>query len=80
MATQKQKEKALERAASAQTRYWDALHALEAALGFDIEDGGPALEDCTVEYLEQEQDELERLRASVQLEVEQFEAKREAAE
>jgi hypothetical protein len=52
MATLKQKEKALERAAKAQTRYWDALRALEQTLGFDIGDGGPELEQCTVEYLE----------------------------
>lgn len=54
MATQRQKEKALERAAKAQIRYWDALHALEAVLDAELDDVGPALEDCTVEYLEHE--------------------------
>jgi len=65
MATQKQKEKALERAAKAQTRYWDALHALEDALGFDIDASELGeLGAYTVEDLEQEQDEEDAVNHS----------------
>ena len=58
MWTQKQKEKALERAAKAQTRYWNALANLECALGFDIDDPGE-LAGCTVEQLEAQNQEAE---------------------
>lgn len=60
MATQKQKEKALERAAKAQTRYWDALGDLEAALGFDLDDigelSGYSVEDLKSEFGDDEEE------------------------